>query len=57
MEMHAEIKTFDIKLLKKMTEDYEGKKFILGCEKMHINSMFDQVIAVVDPKVLNYLKD
>ena len=51
VDMKAEIKTFDVNLMEKMKNRFDGKTKVLGCEKLHVTSLFTQSIAAVDLKV------
>ena len=55
--MTAELIGFDFSLLTKLKESIDGKKGILGCEKTHIRTYFDQVIAIPSRKAFEGLED
>ena len=55
--MKAEIKTFDSNLIQKLKKKYDGKVGILGCEKIHVTSVFSQSVVSVDWKVFQSLRD
>lgn len=46
VDMTAEISTLDQSILPKMKSAYDGKTGKLGCEKLHIRTYYDQVIAM-----------
>ena len=55
--MTAELIGFDIENLAKLKSAIDGKKNILGCEKTHVRSYFDQVVAIPSRKAFEGLEE
>lgn len=53
--MTAELFGFDSFYFKKLKEAVDGRDNILGCEKTHVRTYFDQVVAVPTRRVFEGL--
>ena len=51
IDLHAEIKTFSLKLLQNFKNQYDGQEKVLGCEKLHVKFEFEQTAAVTTLKI------
>lgn len=55
--MNIILTTLDTTIFKKLKERYDGKDNIIGCQKVHIRAIYEQVIIIVSQKTFEALQE
>ena len=55
--MNATLTTLDNTIYHKLKKEYDGEEEVIGCQKVHIRAVYQQIISVVNYRVFDSLKD
>jgi hypothetical protein len=57
VDMSVTLTTLDSSIYPKLKKKYDGQRNIIGCEKVHIRVVYEQIIAVVPKRTFDALEE